>query len=43
MGELVRYADDLCICCPTEERAEAARAALARILKGLGLERPRLQ
>jgi RNA-directed DNA polymerase len=37
-GELVRYADDLCICCPTRERAEAAMAALAEILEGLGLE-----
>jgi len=38
LGELVRYCDDLCICCPTEEKAEAAQAALARILEGLGLE-----
>jgi RNA-directed DNA polymerase len=38
MGELVRYADDLCVCCPTMEKAEAARAALARLLEGLGLE-----
>jgi RNA-directed DNA polymerase len=34
---LVRYADDECICCPTRERAEAAMAALAAILAGLGL------
>ena len=36
-GELVRYADDLCVCCPTQEKAEAAMAALAEILNGLGL------
>ncbi len=38
LGELVRYCDDLCICSPTEAKAEAAQAALARILEGLGLE-----
>ena len=38
VGVLVRYADDVCICCPTRERAEAAMAALAEILAGLGLE-----
>jgi len=38
LGELVRYADDLCVCCPTEAKAEAARTALANILEGLGLE-----
>lgn len=37
LGVLVRYADDEVICCPTEERAEAALAALADILEGLGL------
>ncbi len=37
LGTLVRYADDLCICCPTREKAEAAKAALALILEGLGL------
>jgi hypothetical protein len=37
LGSLVRYADDLCICCPTREKAEAAKAALALILEGLGL------
>jgi len=37
VGELVRYCDDLRICCPTEEKAEAAQAALARIMEGLGL------
>lgn len=38
LGELVRYCDDLCICCPTEEKAEAAQAVLVGILEGLGLE-----
>ena len=37
LGVLVRYADDECICCPTQERAEAALAALGQILAGLGL------
>jgi hypothetical protein len=37
LGTLVRYADDEVICCPTKERAEAALAALAEILVGLGL------
>ncbi len=36
-GVLVRYADDEVICCPTKDRAEAALAALADILAGLGL------
>jgi group II intron reverse transcriptase/maturase len=38
LGVLIRYADDVCICSPTKERAEAAMAALAEILAGLGLE-----
>jgi RNA-directed DNA polymerase len=38
LGVLVRYADDLCICCPTEGKAEAAQAVLASTLEGLGLE-----
>ncbi len=37
LGELIRYADDVCVCCPTRERAEAAMAALTEILAGLGL------
>jgi len=37
LGVLVRYADDECICCPARERAEAAMAALADVLAGLGL------
>lgn len=37
LGVLIRYADDEVICCPTRERAEAALAALADILAGLGL------
>jgi len=37
LGMLIRYADDEVICCPTRERAEAALAALADILAGLGL------
>jgi group II intron reverse transcriptase/maturase len=38
LGVMVRYADDLVILCPTEERAEAALAALETILASLGLE-----
>src|SRR6266536_1666020 len=37
LGVLVRYADDLCICCPTKQRAEAAMAALTALLAELGL------
>jgi RNA-directed DNA polymerase len=37
LGVLCRYADDLVVLCPTKERAEAALAALAEILGGLGL------
>lgn len=37
LGVLVRYADDLCICCSTQETAEAAKAALAIILEEMGL------
>jgi RNA-directed DNA polymerase len=37
LGVLVRYADDEVICCPTKQRAEAALAALADSLEGLGL------
>jgi hypothetical protein len=37
LGVLIRYADDEVILCPTRERAEAALAALAEILAGLGL------
>ncbi len=37
LGVLIRYADDEVILCPTKERAEAALAALADILAGLGL------
>jgi RNA-directed DNA polymerase len=37
LGVLVRYADDLVVLCPTKERADAALAALAEILGGLGL------
>jgi hypothetical protein len=37
LGVLVRYADDLVVLCPTEERADTALAALAEILAGLGL------
>jgi RNA-directed DNA polymerase len=37
LGVLVRYADDLCICCPTRQRAEAAMAALTTLLGELGL------
>lgn len=36
-GTLVRYADDLCVLCPTKERAEVALAVLRTILDGLGL------
>jgi len=38
LGVLIRYADDEVICAPSEERAEAALAALADILAGLGLK-----
>jgi RNA-directed DNA polymerase len=38
LGELTRYADDLVIVCATRERAEAALAALERLLAELGLE-----
>ncbi|MGH8511761.1 MAG: group II intron reverse transcriptase/maturase [Gammaproteobacteria bacterium] len=37
LGVLVRYADDLVILCPTQERAEEALATLAGILAELGL------
>lgn len=37
LGVLIRYADDEVICCPTQERAEAALVALTEILDGLGL------
>jgi len=37
LGVLMRYADDEVILCPTGERAEAALAALADMLVGLGL------
>jgi RNA-directed DNA polymerase len=37
LGVIVRYADDLCICCPTEQRAQTAMAALRELLGGLGL------
>jgi len=37
LGELVRFADDLVVLCPTRERAEAALAALTEVLAGLGL------
>ncbi|HEY5987358.1 MAG TPA: reverse transcriptase domain-containing protein [Streptosporangiaceae bacterium] len=37
LGVLVRYADDLCVCCPTRQRAEAAMAALTTLLGELGL------
>lgn len=37
LGVLVRYADDLCVCAPTKERAEAALAVLAHLLAGLNL------
>ncbi len=38
LGVLVRYADDLCVCSPTRERAEAALQALGELLGELGLE-----
>ena len=38
LGVLVRYADDEVICCPTEDRAHAALAALQEILGELGLQ-----
>jgi RNA-directed DNA polymerase len=37
LGTVVRYADDLVILCPTQERAEAALAVLTEILAELGL------
>jgi group II intron reverse transcriptase/maturase len=37
LGTLIRYADDVCVCCPTQQRAEAAMVALTEILAGLGL------
>lgn len=37
LGTLIRYADDVCVCCPTQQRAEAAMAVLTEILGGLGL------
>jgi retron-type reverse transcriptase len=37
LGALIRYADDVCVCCPTRDRAEAAMAVLTEILGGLGL------
>jgi RNA-directed DNA polymerase len=37
LGVIVRYADDLCICCPNEQRAQAAMSALQELLGGLGL------
>ncbi len=37
LGVLVRYSDDLVICCPTRQRAEAARRALESLLGDLGL------
>jgi RNA-directed DNA polymerase len=37
LGVLVRYADDLCVCCPTRQRAEAAMVALTGLLGELGL------
>ena len=38
LGVLVRYADDLCVCSPTRERAEAALQALGELLGERGLE-----
>jgi hypothetical protein len=38
LGVLVRYADDVCVCAPTRERAEAALAALGEILGSLTLK-----
>jgi RNA-directed DNA polymerase len=37
LGEIVRYADDLVILCPTRERADEALATLESILAELGL------
>ncbi len=37
LGQIVRFADDLVILCPTRERAEAALVVLTEILAGLGL------
>ncbi|MGH7068414.1 MAG: group II intron reverse transcriptase/maturase [Acetobacteraceae bacterium] len=37
LGEIVRYADDLVILCPTKERADQALAMLEAILAELGL------
>jgi RNA-directed DNA polymerase len=37
LGTLIRYADDVCICCSPQQRAEAAMSALTEILAGLGL------
>jgi RNA-directed DNA polymerase len=37
LGEIVRYADDLVILCPTRERADEALATLEAILAELGL------
>jgi RNA-directed DNA polymerase len=37
LGEIVRYADDLVILCPTKERADEALATLEAILSELGL------
>jgi RNA-directed DNA polymerase len=37
LGTLVRYADDLVICCATKARAEAALEALRALLAGLQL------
>jgi RNA-directed DNA polymerase len=38
LGEMVRYADDLVILCPTAQAAEAALQQLTRILAELGLQ-----
>lgn len=38
LGEMVRYADDLVILCPTTQAAEAALQQLTRILAELGLQ-----
>ncbi|MGH3504751.1 MAG: group II intron reverse transcriptase/maturase [Nocardioidaceae bacterium] len=37
LGQIVRFADDLVILCPTRERAEEALAMLTEILAGMGL------
>lgn len=37
LGVLVRYADDVVGCCPTQQSAQAALAALAELLDGAGL------